>query len=145
MAQPRRGGSAQRRGGRSDRRGSQRASEERLGALLSSLRDIVLVRDADGIVTYASPSCTEVLGYQPAELLGNRKAALLHMTHIWDQELAQSGVRVISLDPGDMDTAMHAAAIPDADRAALKRPAVAAREIADAIAQVAATRATEDA
>ena len=34
-----------------------------------------------------------------------------------------------------MDTAMHAAAVPDADRAALKRPEVAARELADAVAE----------
>jgi NAD(P)-dependent dehydrogenase (short-subunit alcohol dehydrogenase family) len=56
------------------------------------------------------------------------------MTHIWEQELAESGIRFLSLDPGDMDTALHAAAVPDADRSALKRPEVAAREIVDAIA-----------
>jgi hypothetical protein len=38
------------------------------------------------------------------------------------------------LDPGDMDTAMHAAAVPDADIASLKRPEAAAREVADVIA-----------
>jgi NAD(P)-dependent dehydrogenase (short-subunit alcohol dehydrogenase family) len=53
---------------------------------------------------------------------------------IWEQELAATGVRCLSIDPGDMDTAMHAAAIPDADVATLKQPAVAAREIADVIA-----------
>ena len=37
-------------------------------------------------------------------------------------------------DPGDMDTPLHAAAVPDADRGALKRPEVAARELAGAIA-----------
>jgi hypothetical protein len=40
-------------------------------------------------------------------------------------------VRVIAVDPGEMDTQMHAAAIPDADRATLARPAeVAARIVA---------------
>ena len=39
-----------------------------------------------------------------------------------------------SLDPGDMDTPMHAAAVPDADPSTLKRPEEAAREFADAIA-----------
>jgi hypothetical protein len=33
-----------------------------------------------------------------------------------------------------MDTALHAMALPDADRASLKRPETAARELADAIA-----------
>jgi NAD(P)-dependent dehydrogenase (short-subunit alcohol dehydrogenase family) len=65
---------------------------------------------------------------------GASKAALRHMTLIWQQELAATGIRCISLDPGDMDTAMHAAAIPDADVATLEQPAVAAREIADVIA-----------
>jgi NAD(P)-dependent dehydrogenase (short-subunit alcohol dehydrogenase family) len=56
------------------------------------------------------------------------------MTFIWQAELADSGIRFLSIDPGDMDTAMHAAAIPDADVSTLKRPAIAAREIADVIA-----------
>ena len=37
-------------------------------------------------------------------------------------------MRVLAVDPGEMDTVMHAAAIPDADRATLSQPAdVAAR------------------
>jgi hypothetical protein len=43
-------------------------------------------------------------------------------------------VRFLSLDPGDMDTPLHAVAVPDADPATLKRPEEAARELADAIA-----------
>jgi hypothetical protein len=38
------------------------------------------------------------------------------------------------VDPGDMDTPLHATAVPDADPATLKRPETAAREIADTIA-----------
>ena len=41
-------------------------------------------------------------------------------------------MRFLSLDPGDMDTPLHALAVPDADPATLKRPETAAREIADA-------------
>ena len=56
------------------------------------------------------------------------KAALDHLSRIWAAELADRGVRVLSVDPGEMDTAMHRAALPDADPAALARPeAVAAR------------------
>ena len=43
-------------------------------------------------------------------------------------------MRFLSIDPGDMDTPLHAAAVPDADRATLKRPEDAARELAGAIA-----------
>ena len=57
------------------------------------------------------------------------------MSGIWGEELAAEGVRFLSLDPGDMDTPLHALAVPDADPATLKRPEVAARELADAIAR----------
>src|SRR5262245_24514686 len=57
------------------------------------------------------------------------KAAFLHLSRIWDEELRAHGVRVIAIDPGDMDTPMHALAVPDADRASLKRPEAPAREI----------------
>ena len=43
-------------------------------------------------------------------------------------------MRVWAVDPGDMDTPLHALAVPDADPATLKRPADAAHEIVDAIA-----------
>ena len=39
------------------------------------------------------------------------------------------GVQVLSFDPGDMDTPLHAAAVPDADPSTLKAPATAAREL----------------
>ena len=65
---------------------------------------------------------------------GASKAALHHLSRIWGEELAAEGIRVVSIDPGDMDTPMHALALPDADRSTLKRPDVAAREVADLIA-----------
>lgn len=65
---------------------------------------------------------------------GASKAALHHLSRIWGEEHAADGVRFLSLDPGDMDTPMHAAALPDADPSTLKRPEEAARELADAIA-----------
>lgn len=56
------------------------------------------------------------------------KAALDHLSRLWAAELAERGVRVLSVDPGEMDTAMHRQALPDADATALARPdAVAAR------------------
>jgi len=59
------------------------------------------------------------------------------MSAIWGEELAAEGVRVLSLDPGDMDTPLHALAVPDADPATLQRPETAARELADAISTAA--------
>ena len=60
---------------------------------------------------------------------GASKAALHHLSRIWNEELTSEGVRVVSIDPGDMDTPLHALAVPDADPATLKRPETAAREI----------------
>src|SRR5437764_820200 len=61
---------------------------------------------------------------------GISKAAQDHLSRILAAELAGTGVRVLAVDPGEMDTKMHADAIPDADRATLQRPAdVAARII----------------
>ena len=60
---------------------------------------------------------------------GASKAALHHMSGIWNAELASQGIQVISWDPGDMDTPLHAVAVPDADSSALKHPEDAAREL----------------
>jgi NAD(P)-dependent dehydrogenase (short-subunit alcohol dehydrogenase family) len=65
---------------------------------------------------------------------GASKAALQHLSRIWDEELREHGVRVLALDPGDMDTPLHALAVPDADPAQLKRPDDAAHEILQQLA-----------
>jgi NAD(P)-dependent dehydrogenase (short-subunit alcohol dehydrogenase family) len=64
---------------------------------------------------------------------GASKAALHHLSRIWNEELTGEGIRVLAVDPGDMDTPLHAAAVPGADRSALKRPEVAAWELAEVI------------
>lgn len=60
---------------------------------------------------------------------GASKAALSQMSRIWDEEVRAHGIRVLDFDPGDMNTPMHAAAVPDADPAFLKSPVDAALEI----------------
>ncbi len=72
---------------------------------------------------------------------GASKAALHHLSRTWHDELTAEGISVLSLDPGDMDTPLHAAAVPEADRSSLKRPEIAARELADAIAVALSSRA----
>jgi NAD(P)-dependent dehydrogenase (short-subunit alcohol dehydrogenase family) len=61
------------------------------------------------------------------------KAALDHLGRVWATELADSGVRFLTIDPGEMDTAMHADAMPDADRATLADPAAVADRIVDIV------------
>jgi NAD(P)-dependent dehydrogenase (short-subunit alcohol dehydrogenase family) len=110
-------------------------------ALLGSLA--ATAREKGGAVVLNVSSDAAVNAYARWGAYGASKAALHHLTRIWEQELAGSGIRLISLDPGDMDTAMHAAAIPDADISSLKRPASAAREVADVIAAALAANSTE--
>lgn len=67
---------------------------------------------------------------------GVSKAALDHLGRIWAAELEGTGVRFITVDPGEMDTRMHRDAIPDTDPATLARPEdVAARIVAMAAAE----------
>jgi NAD(P)-dependent dehydrogenase (short-subunit alcohol dehydrogenase family) len=63
-----------------------------------------------------------VVGYPGWGAYGLSKAALDQLTRIWASELDGTGVRVNAVDPGDMATAMHAAALPDDDPAELARP-----------------------
>ena len=56
-------------------------------------------------------------------------------------ELAPHGIRVVALDPGDMDTPLHALAVPDADRSTLKDPREAAAEILGLLGRLARERA----
>ena len=53
---------------------------------------------------------------------GASKAALEHASRTFAAELEGTGVRVLAVDPGDMDTEMHRLAIPDADVSQLARP-----------------------
>ncbi len=72
--------------------------------------------------------------YQRWGAYGISKAALDHLGRIWAEELKDTGVRFLTIDPGEMDTAMHAAAMPDADRSVLARPPDVATQIAGIIA-----------
>jgi NAD(P)-dependent dehydrogenase (short-subunit alcohol dehydrogenase family) len=61
---------------------------------------------------------------------GVSKAALEQLARTFAAELDGSGVRSLIFDPGEMDTQMHADAIPDADRAQLADSARVAEKLA---------------
>lgn len=105
-----------------------RLTKALLGGLAAS------ARDGRGAVVLNVSSDAAINPYPNWGAYGASKAALHHLTRIWNEETSEAGVRFLSLDPGDMDTPLHALAIPDADSATLKPPAEAARELADAIA-----------
>jgi NAD(P)-dependent dehydrogenase (short-subunit alcohol dehydrogenase family) len=90
------------------------------GMMLRGRGQIVLVSSDAAVVPYARWGA-----------YGTSKAALEHMGRIWAAELEGTGVGVTVIDPGEMDTRMHADAMPDADRAQLSDPRrVAARLVA---------------
>lgn len=104
-----------------------RLTKALMGALAAS------AREGRGAVVLNISSDAAVNAYPGWGAYGSSKAALHHLTRIWNEEHANDGIRFLSLDPGDMDTPMHAAAIPDADPATLKRPEQSAHELAEAI------------
>jgi NAD(P)-dependent dehydrogenase (short-subunit alcohol dehydrogenase family) len=105
-----------------------RLTKALMGALAAS------AREGRGAVVLNISSDAAVNPYPTWGAYGASKAALHQLSRIWNEEHAADGVRFLSLDPGDMDTPMHAAAMPDADPSTLKRPETSARELADAIA-----------
>ncbi len=85
-----------------------------------------------GLVVHVT-SDASVSAYPTWGAYGVSKAALDHLGRIWAAELEGTGVRMITVDPGEMDTAMHAEAMPDADRAALAAPAEVAERVVEII------------
>jgi NAD(P)-dependent dehydrogenase (short-subunit alcohol dehydrogenase family) len=87
-----------------------------------------------GVVVHIS-SDAAVEAYPRWGAYGVSKAALDHLARHWAVELAGTGVRVLSVDPGEMDTDMHRDAVPEADPATLARPDDVARRIVRLIEQ----------
>src|SRR6478752_5256346 len=99
-----------------------------LGSLSAS------AREGRGAVVLNVSSDAAINAYPTWGAYSASKAGLHHLSRIWNEELVSEGIRVLSVDPGDMDTPMHAQAVPDADPATLKRPEVAAHELLEQIA-----------
>jgi NAD(P)-dependent dehydrogenase (short-subunit alcohol dehydrogenase family) len=88
----------------------------------------MLLHDRGLVVNITSDAAVE--GYPGWGLYGASKAAVDLLTRVWSAELEGTGVRVVAVDPGDMDTDMHRAADPGADPASLRNPADVARALA---------------
>ncbi|HEY6347088.1 MAG TPA: SDR family oxidoreductase [Bryobacteraceae bacterium] len=104
-----------------------RLTKALLGALAAS------ARQGRGAVVLNISSDAALNPYPRWGAYGASKAALNHMTRIWDEELSAEGIRFLWIDPGDMDTPLHVLAVPDADRSTLKRPETAALEVIETI------------
>jgi NAD(P)-dependent dehydrogenase (short-subunit alcohol dehydrogenase family) len=74
-----------------------------------------------GVIVHVS-SDASVNAYSSWGAYSVSKAALDHLARLWAAELDEFGVRVFSVDPGEMDTEMHRDAMPEANPAELARP-----------------------
>jgi NAD(P)-dependent dehydrogenase (short-subunit alcohol dehydrogenase family) len=81
-----------------------------------------------GVIVHVS-SDASVNAYSTWGAYSVSKAALDHLSRLWAAELDELGVRVFSVDPGEMDTAMHRDAMPDADPTTLADPENVAERI----------------
>lgn len=82
------------------------------------------------VVTISSDAAVEA--YPTWGAYSVSKAGLDHLARIWAEELPS--VRFLAIDPTEMDTAMHAAALPEADPSTLARPEHVAGRILDHLA-----------
>lgn len=108
----------------------ERALAVNLGGAFRLTRAVVgsMINRGRGLLVHVS-SDAAVEAYPTWGAYGVSKAALDHLARVWAAELHGSGVRVLAVDPGEMDTEMHAAADPDADPSSLERPEVVAARI----------------
>lgn len=106
-----------------------RMTKALFGALAAS------AREGRGATVINISSDAAINPYASWGAYGASKAALRHLTAIWAEEAKEVGISMLSVDPGDMDTPLHAQAVPDADPKALKRPEQAAGEIIEILFQ----------
>jgi NAD(P)-dependent dehydrogenase (short-subunit alcohol dehydrogenase family) len=95
--------------------------------LTKALAGSMVLRGRGVIANITSDAAVEP--YQRWGAYGASKAALEQLGRVWAAELAGTGVRLLTIDPGEMNTTMHAQAMPEADPAALADPARVAGRI----------------
>ncbi len=101
--------------------------------LIKAVVGSMVLRQTGVIVNISSDAAVEA--YASWGVYGASKAALDHLTRIASAEFTDTSVRFISVDPGEMNTRMHADAMPDADPGQLQSPAAVAEIIASMIRQ----------
>jgi len=101
--------------------------------LIKAVAGSMFLRQTGLIVNISSDAAVEA--YPFWGVYGASKAALDHLTRIAAAEMADAGVRFLVVDPGEMNTRMHADAAPDADPAGLQSPATVAEKIVAMIKQ----------
>ena len=77
------------------------ASEERFRALVQHSTDVITVLNADGTITYQSPSVFQSIGYRPEDLVGTDVMDLVHPD---EQTRARILFRRVVRQPGEFGT-----------------------------------------
>ncbi|MCI0490649.1 MAG: SDR family oxidoreductase [Blastocatellia bacterium] len=99
--------------------------------LIKAVVGSMVLRQTGVVVNISSDAAVEA--YPSWGVYSASKAALDHLTRIAALEFAGTGIRFFSVDPGEMDTAMHAEAMPDAERGSLLPPVAVAEKITSII------------
>src|SRR5215471_6593038 len=95
--------------------------------LIKATTGSMLLKRAGVVMNISSDAAIEA--YAGWGAYSSSKAALDHLTRITALEFEGSGVCFLSVDPGEMDTRMHAEAMPDAETDLLAKPDVVAEKI----------------
>jgi len=102
--------------------------------LSKALLGPMLIKDKGVILNISSDAATSP--YENWGAYGSSKLAFDHLTRIWAVELHSTQIKILSVDPGEMDTQMHADAIPDANRALLARPSDIAHRLKNILLKI---------
>lgn len=102
--------------------------------LMKAVLGSMVLRETGVVVNISSDAAIEA--YPAWGAYSASKAALDHLTRIVASELSATRVRIVSIDPGEMNTQMHSDAMPDADPAALTDPDVVASEIVSVLQRI---------
>ncbi|MBS1811221.1 MAG: SDR family oxidoreductase [Acidobacteria bacterium] len=95
--------------------------------LLKAVAGSMILRQTGVIVNISSDAAVEA--YPTWGIYSASKVALDHLTRIAGAELVDTSVRFFSVDPGEMNTQMHADAMPSADPQGLQDPQTVAETI----------------
>jgi NAD(P)-dependent dehydrogenase (short-subunit alcohol dehydrogenase family) len=95
--------------------------------LIKAVSGAMLLRQSGLVINISSDAAVEA--YPSWGIYSASKAALDHLTRIAAAEFTGNGIRIFSIDPGEMDTRMHAEALPEADPNSLPAPETVAEQI----------------
>lgn len=88
-------------------------SQQRTQVLLENASEIINIYDEDGAVKYASPSISNILGYNPDELVGSLETDRVHPK---GKEAVRKLFEDLRYNPGNVYTAQYTYLKPDGTR-----------------------------